>query len=256
MPGRLAGKTAIVTGGGSGIGRATALLFAREGAEVLVGTNTPADHPALERDAAELAGSLTTLEIDVSVEDDARRLVEAAVSAHGGLDILVNNAGIVSTADAAGETSERWQRILDVNLTGMFHCAKHAIPEFQKRGGGSIVNLSSINGIRGNYKLAAYCASKGGVVSLTHSMALDFAPENIRVNCICPGAIRDTRMVDTVASDAELRGETLEGLIAKHPLGRLGTPDEVAHAVLFLASDEAAFITGVTLPVDGGRSVR
>ncbi len=256
MPLRLAEKVAVITGGGSGIGRATALLFAREGASVVVGTNNPEDHPALERDAASLPGALSVVSMDVTREEDARRLIETAASRYGGLDILVNNAGIVASADVPTETREQWQRILDVNLTGVFHCSKYAIPELRRRGGGAIVNLSSINGIRGNYKLAAYCASKGGVVSLTHAMALDHAPEGIRVNCVCPGTIEDTRMVATVLEEADNRGETAAGLIAKHPMGRMGRPEDVARAVLFLASDEASFITGVALPVDGGRAIR
>ncbi len=253
---RLEGKIAIVTGGGSGIGRATALLFAREGARVVVGTNNPEDHAPLIREAEGLTGSIIAVEMDVSREEDARRLVETAVRGYGGLDILVNNAGVVTTAVVTEETEERWQRMIDVNLKGVFLCSKYAVAEMRKRGGGSIVNVASINGIRGNHRLAAYCASKGGVVAITRAMAIDHATENIRVNCVCPGTIEGTRQVASVLGDAVDREQTLRYLLEKHPMARLGRPEEVASAILFLASDEASFITGVALPVDGGRSIR
>ncbi len=253
---RLENKVAIVTGGGSGIGRATALLFAREGARVVVGTNHPEDHDPLMKEAEGAPGSITALEMDVSQDNGARLLVETAVSLHGGLDILVNNAGIVSAALVTEETEERWQRMIDVNLKGVFLCAKHAVPEMLKRGQGSIVNVSSINGIRGNHRLVAYCASKGGVVAITRALAIDYAGQNIRVNCVCPGTIGETRQVASVLGKAVDRQQTLDYLLRKHPMGRLGRPEEVANAILFLASDEASFITGVALAIDGGRSVR
>ncbi len=252
--GRLDGKVALITGAGSGIGQAAALLFTREGARVIAGVYEPGDGPALERAAP--PDSLFSVEADVSEDSGAARLVRAAVDRFGGLDILVNNAGIESPGTVAETTEEQWQRLIDVNLKGAFLCAKHAVPEMLKRPRGAIVNNASINAIRGNHRLAAYSASKGGVVGLTLAMAIDYAPNNIRVNCVCPATIEGTRMIRrSLAREADLPRQR-EYLLAKHPLGRLGRPEEVAYAMLFLASDEASFITGVVLPVDGGRSIR
>ena len=253
---RLKDKVAIITGGGSGIGRAAALLFARHGACVLAASNRPADHAALEKEARGLAGPLVTAEADVSREEDAARLVATAVQRFGGLDILVNNAGIVSFGAITETSLEEWQRLVDVNLKGTFLCSRHAVLEILKRGRGAIVNVSSINGIRGNHRLAAYAATKGGVVSLTLAMALDYAPYNIRVNCVCPATIEDTGQAALAWELAEDKAAWRRYLLEKHPLGRLGRSEEVAYAILFLASDEASFITGVALPVDGGRAIR
>ena len=248
--GRLDNKVAIITGAGSGIGKATALLFRREGAAVVAGTLEAADLPALE------AEGIVAVEMDVSHDQDAARLVRTAVERFGGVDILFNNAGIEAPGTVTETTEELWDRLLDVNLRGVFLCSKHAVPEMQKRGGGSIVNTASINAIRGNHRLAAYSASKGGVVGITLAMALDYAPHNIRVNCVCPATIEYTRMTDiSMARDGNPE-QKRQHLLAKHPMGRLGRPEEVAYAVLFLASDESSFVTGVTLPIDGGRSIR
>ena len=250
---RLANQVAIITGAGSGIGRATALLFAREGAAVVAGTIEPGDITGLEKEAP---GSLIGVEMDVSRDEDAARLVRTAAEWHGGVDILVNNAGIDLDGLVTEATEEQWNRVLDVNLKGVFLCSKHAIPEMLKRGKGSIVNTASINAIRGNHRLALYSASKGGVFALTMAMALDYAASNIRVNCVCPATIEDTRMVQGSLARAPDPEQKRAYMLAKHPMGRLGKPEEVAHAILFLASDEASFITGVALPIDGGRSVR
>jgi len=251
--GRLDGKIAVITGAGSGIGRAAALLFVREGARVVAGVYETGDGPALERDAG---GSLVAVEADVSQDAGAAQLVRAAVDRFGGLDILVNNAGAESPGTATETTEEQWQRLIDVNLKAVFLCSKHAVPEMLRRGGGSIVNNASINAIRGNHRLVAYSASKGGVVGITLAMAIDHAPQNIRVNCVCPATIEGTRMVDRALAREPDPQAKRDYLLAKHPMGRLGRPEEVAWAMLFLASDEASFITGVTLPIDGGRSIR
>jgi len=253
---RLAEKVAIITGAGSGIGRATALLFAREGARVVAGVYEPGDDIELAEAAAGLPGTIAAVPCDVRREDDARALAHGARERFGGVDILVNNAGIERPGLVTETSAEMWEQILDVNLKGVFFCSKHAVPEMRKRGGGAVVNISSINGIRGNHRLVAYSASTGGVVAMTLAMALDHAPENIRVNCVCPATIEHTRMMDASVRRQADPDEHRRYLLAKHPMGRLGRPEEVANAVLFLASDEASFITGIALPVDGGRSIR
>jgi NAD(P)-dependent dehydrogenase (short-subunit alcohol dehydrogenase family) len=253
---RLAGKSALITGAGSGIGKATAVSFLREGASVVAGYFDPQDREPLEQEAAGLQGSLVAVQADVAKDAEAQRLVETAVKRFGALDILVNCAGISFNALATETTEEQWQHVIDVNLKGVFLCSKHAVVEMLKKQRGSIVNVASINAIRGNHRLVAYSASKGGVVGVTLAMALDYAPHNIRVNCVCPATIEGTRMVQAALDNAE-DAEQMRGYwLAKHPMGRCGRPEEVAHAILFLASDEASFITGVTLPIDGGRSIR
>jgi meso-butanediol dehydrogenase / (S,S)-butanediol dehydrogenase / diacetyl reductase len=253
---RLAGKVAVITGAGSGIGKSTALLSLREGASVVAACYEPGDRETLERDAQGPPGSLVTMEADVTRDEDAQRLVRTAVERFGGLDILINSAGISWSASAMETDEAQWQHILDVNLKGVFLCSKHAVAEMLKRGRGSIVNVASINAIRGNHRLVAYSASKGGVVGVTLAMAIDHAEDNIRVNCVCPAAIEGTRMMQRSMDAADDVEQRRRYLIAKHPMGRCGRPEEVAYAMLFLASDEASFITGVVLPIDGGRSIR
>jgi NAD(P)-dependent dehydrogenase (short-subunit alcohol dehydrogenase family) len=253
---RLAGKVAVITGAGSGIGKATALLFLREGASVVAACYEPGDREALEGVARGLPGSLTTVEADVTRDRDAQRIVRTAVEQYDGLDILVNCAGISISASATETSEELWQQLLDVNLKGVFLCSKHAVAEMLRKPPGSIVNVASINAIRGNHRLVAYSASKGGVVGVTLAMALDHAADNIRVNCVCPAAIEGTRMMQRSLEAARDVEEVRRYLVAKHPMGRCGRPEEVAYAILFLASDEASFITGVVLPIDGGRSIR
>ena len=253
---RLAGKVAIVTGGGSGIGRTTSLLFAREGARVVAASNRPDDHGSLLEEASGLAGEVIALEADISKDEDAARLTREAIDRFGRLDILVNNAGIVTFGSITETTLDQWNSLMDVNLRGVFLCSRYAAPEMLKRGAGSIVNVSSINGIRGNHRLAAYSATKGGVVSLTYAMAIDYAAQGIRVNCVCPATIEDTGQASHAYQTAKNKEEWRAYLMAKHPLNRFGKSEEVAYAILFLASDEASYITGVCLPVDGGRSIR
>ena len=253
---RLESKKALITGGGSGIGRATTLAFLREGADVLAAIFNPADEAPLRAKAEQLPGRLKTARGDVSIESEAQHLVEATVESFGGLDILVNNAGVVVSGEATDVDQAQWDFVMGVNAKGVLHCSKHAIPHMLARGGGAIVNTASINAIRGNHRLVAYAASKGGVLAMTMAMALDYAQRNIGVNCVCPATIEGTRMVDQTFEEAADRDQHRAYLLEKHPMGRLGRPEDVANAILFLASDEAGFVTGQSLAIDGGRSIR
>lgn len=256
MARRLAHKSALITGAGSGIGFATVLAFLDEGADVLAGIYAADEQEPLEQAARDRAGRLTFAQADLADAGSGDALVEAALEAYGRLDILVNMAGIVINAKATETTVENWDRQLDVNCRGAWLCAKAAIPHMQRQGKGSIVNVASINGIRGNHALVAYAASKGGMVAMTMAMAIDHAPENIRVNAVCPATIEDTGQYRQGMREAEDQDKQQGYLLAKHPMGRLGRPEEVAAAIVFLASDEASFITGHALPIDGGRSIR
>jgi len=239
----LAGKIAIITGAASGIGRAAVRVFVEEGARVVAGDRNPRVEGLAEPKV------VVPVVADVSRREGAEALVRAAESVFGGLDILFNNAGIERQATVVDTTEEMWHEVLDGNLKSVFLCSKYAIPAMLRRGGGAIVNNASINGIRGNTTLAAYQASKGGVVALTYSIAIDYAPHGIRCNAVCPGTI-DTPMVGARTPEA------LQAMIAKHPIGRMGTPEEVAWVACFLASDKASFLTGLAVPVAGGRHIR
>jgi meso-butanediol dehydrogenase / (S,S)-butanediol dehydrogenase / diacetyl reductase len=221
---RFAGKRVLVTGAGSGIGAAVARLLTSEGAAVV---------------AADLTG--TDVELDVRDETQVARVVRD-------VDVLVNVAGVGSTTTAPETPLDVWEEVFAVNARGTFLCCKHAIPAMIARGGGSIVNIASVAAIVGLKNRAAYCASKGAVVSLTRALAVDHVGDGIRVNAVCPGTI-DTPWVRRLVEEA---GESLDALTARQPLGRLGTADEVAEAVAYLASDAAAFVTGSVLVIDGG----
>jgi 2-keto-3-deoxy-L-fuconate dehydrogenase len=238
--GRFTGKTAIVTGAGSGIGSATATALHAEGADVWL---ADVDGNAVEAAVAELGDRAHPVTLDV--RDEAA--VAAAIGATGSLDVLVNAAGIGSTTTAPDTPLETWERVLAVNATGTFLCCKHAIGAMAGRGG-AIVNVASVAGLVGLRNRAAYCASKGAVIALTRALALDHAAERIRVNAVCPGTV-DTPWVRRLVEEA---GESLDALRARQPLGRLGTAAEIAEAILYLASDRAAFVTGTILTVDGG----
>jgi NAD(P)-dependent dehydrogenase (short-subunit alcohol dehydrogenase family) len=234
---RFTGKRAFVTGAGSGIGAAVARALHAEGAAV-----TLADvSEAAEALAAELGGAATAVRLDVRDEEQVRGAMPA-------VDVLVNVAGIGSTTNAPDTSLEVWEQVFAVNARGTFLTCKHAIPGMVERGGGSIVNVGSIAALVGLRNRAAYCASKGAVVALTRALAVDHVGDGVRVNAVCPGTV-DSPWVRRLVEDV---GESLEGLKARQPMGRLGTPREVAEAVLYLASDQAAFVTGSSLIIDGG----
>ncbi len=254
--GEFDGRAVLVTGGALGIGQGIVRAFSREGAAVAIADIDPA---AAERLRAELAGQgarVTATVGDVASASDAERMVQETVAALGRLDVLVNNAGIqpVDWYFRVEDTPEDvWDRILGVNLKGQFLMSKYALPHIRAGGpGGSVINMSSVQGLQSMPGVPAYAASKGGILSLTRNMALDYARDGIRVNAICPGTM-DSEMVRT---SARAEGGDLEATLARygsfHPLGRLGTPEDVAQAVLYLASPRASFVTGTALVVDGG----
>ncbi len=252
---RLEGKIALVTGAGSGIGRAIAILFACEGAKL--GVNVNKNVPGGEETASGIVqkgGEAVLLQADVSNSVDVRSMIEGLCQRFGGIDILVNNSGMgtTRTPDRVTDIEEdEWDRVIDVNLKGMFLTSKYAIPHMKERGGGAIVNISSIRGLLGNPVLAAYCASKGGMVLLTKEMAVDYASDNIRVNCVCPG-FTDTEMFRAYLNKQDDPDEARKTFSEMAPLRRIGRPEEIACSALFFASEESSFITGVAIPVDGG----
>ncbi|MEU9131192.1 SDR family NAD(P)-dependent oxidoreductase [Kitasatospora sp. NPDC048540] len=248
--GRLAGRSAVVTGAALGIGRATAELFAAEGARLVV---TDIDAAALEVLRAALAADGAEVRAvvgDVSVPADARRMVEEAVAGYGGIDVLVANAGILPLQNVLDATPEDWDRVMAVDGRGMFLTCKYAIEHMAPVGRGSIVCLSSISGLAGQSGQAAYGPAKFVASGLTKHLAVEWAGSGIRVNAVAPGTIRTDRVRRLPQEPGGQ--EYLDAIVRQHPLGRLGEPEEVARAILFLASDEASFVTGVVLPVDGG----
>ena len=243
-------KVALITGGSSGIGRAAAVAFAKTGARVVVAARRRAEGEATLR-LVEAAGSEGIfVPADVRHAGEVRSMVEACVEAYGGLDYAFNNAGIEGTAfvKLADYDEDTFREVIDVNLTGVFLSMKYEIPALLARGGGAIVNMSSVAGLMGGAVGAAYHASKHGVVGLTKTAALDYAQSGIRVNAVCPAVIKTDMAKRLFYQDREVAQQ----IVAMHPMGRVGTVDEVANAVVWLCSAQAGFITGETLRIDGG----
>src|SRR5713101_444349 len=247
---RLKDKVALVTGGASGIGKATAELFAREGARVVV-----ADCSADGRDTVQViqagGGEAIFVPVDVSDSGQVTRMVAAGLQAYGRIDILFNGAGILYYGTVLETDEQAWNRVISINLTGTYLCCRAVLPHMIRQGGGSIINVSSTVGAHDACANAvAYVTSKGGVTMFTRAMAIDHAKQGVRVNALVPGAT-DTPMIRKA-----LTPEALEALAASHPIGRLGRPEELAKAVLFLASDDASFVTGTAMYVDGGQTAK
>jgi NAD(P)-dependent dehydrogenase (short-subunit alcohol dehydrogenase family) len=248
---RLADKVALITGGTSGIGRATAILFAHEGAAVAFTGRNQARGDEVVRAIRDSGGDAVFVRSDVRYAEQCRQAVEQTLARFGKIDVLFNNAGVFHASTVPDCTEEQWDETIDSSLKGAFLMSKYALPSMIERGSGSIIHCSSGWGIQGGDKAAAYCAAKGGLVVMTKAMAIDHGPDGIRVNCICPGDV-DTPMLPDDAAKRGLSWEEYSAGAADRPLGRVGTAEEIAQAVLFLASDESAFMTGAALVVDGG----
>jgi NAD(P)-dependent dehydrogenase (short-subunit alcohol dehydrogenase family) len=247
---RLLGKSAVVTGAAAGIGRATAELFAREGARLVLADINTDGLSALRDSLGDVTGEVTIVTADVSKPEDVRRMIDVAVERYGRLDIAIANAGIIPLASVVEATLDDWDEVMAIDGRGMFMTCKYAIEQMMTSGGGSIVCLSSISGVAGQPRQSTYGPAKFIASGLTKHLAVEWASRGIRVNAVAPGTINTERVQRL--PDEPGGTEYLEAVKAAHPMGRLGEPSEVARAILFLASDEASFITGAILPVDGG----
>jgi len=252
----LKGKTALITGGGTGIGKATARLFAEEGASVIITGRTQETLDEAIREISNTENEISYEVCDVSIESECIRTVQNTVDKYGRIDILFNNAGVCYRASTHETSIELWDETFDVNVKGVYLMSKHTLPHMIRQGDGSIVNNSSILGLKASPAgFAAYSASKGAVNQLTKSMALEYADRGIRINAVCPGTIY-TPMMDKLFEEWGDRSLGVKRYVSVHPIGRLAQPEEIAHAVLYLCDDRVRFITGTLLSVDGGMSAK
>jgi NAD(P)-dependent dehydrogenase (short-subunit alcohol dehydrogenase family) len=247
----LAGKAALITGGGTGIGQAIAVAFAREGASVAVAGRRLEKVKQVAAKIEKQGGASLALQCDVTRINDAERAITETAKKFGKVNVLVNNAGALSVSTVDTISEEDWDRVITVNLKGPFLMSRAALKEFRKNGGGTIVNIGSVLGLVAMKDRAAYCASKGGVTMLTKAMALDHAHENVRVNCICPSIV-ETELVKGLFNDSEQGKRLKQSRMGTIPLGRFGKPADVAELAVFLASEESSWLTGAAIPLDGG----
>ncbi len=248
---RLVGKVALITGGTSGIGSATAARFADEGASVAITGRNAERGEQVVQDIVENGGEALFIRSDVRSAEDCRQAVDQTLERFGKIDVLFNNAGVFHPKSIPDCTDEEWDETIDSSLKGAFLMSKYVLPSMIERGSGSIIHTSSGWGILGGDKAAAYCAAKGGLIVMAKAMAIDHGPDGVRVNCVCPGDVLTPMLPD----DAAKRGMSWDDYAvgaADRPLGRVGTPEDIANAVLYLASDESSFVTGEALVVDGG----
>jgi NAD(P)-dependent dehydrogenase (short-subunit alcohol dehydrogenase family) len=254
---QLEGKTAIISGAGSGIGEATAKLFASLGAKVIIADWNEAEAIRVANEVNSMNathyGKALAVKSDVSSEQQVKLLVEQSIAAFGAIDILFNNAAVVLPKELEDITEAEWTRTLDINLKSVYLMIKYCIPEIRKSRG-SIVNMSSLSGLLGQKQNPVYSATKGAIIAMTKALALDYAKDGVRVNCICPAGVMTPLLEEWIEQQPDPTA-TVQALIDMHPLGRCATTDEIAQAVLYLASEQAYFITGVALPVDGGASL-
>ena len=250
MAGKMEGKVALITGGSKGIGRATALAFAREGAKVVIADIAVEKCADTAKKITDDGGEAHCIETDVSKTNQVRALIDEIVTLYGRLDYAFNNAGIEGKqAPTVESTEDNWDLVIDINLKGVWLCLKYEIAQMLRQGGGAIVNTSSVAGVIGYPNISAYTASKHGVLGLTKTAALEYAKNNIRVNAVCPGVIRTAMIERFTSNDPQAEKQMAESA----PMGRMGTPEEIADAVVWLCSDEASFVTGHPLIIDGGR---